>query len=273
MSGYLQRMAAAAVKPERRVHPFVRPLYEAASEPVNPPIGVVTERVTERGSEVARRQPSEATPAIPRAGEASDRPRTSETANSRVSGPPNQQGGEARRDRFQALLPEVAQESAASPGAALRPSRDEVAEDGAHERQSRNRRREDAEHSATRSFEPLVKEMQREAYEGADDVSPARKGEAGTNRAPSPVVRENSAKAEAFAVSGMRGTAELAAGRRLAQQAIARAAAQGNDEIRIHIGRIEVTAMPPATPRPVPAPRRRSQTLDEYLRQRNGRAG
>jgi hypothetical protein len=45
------------------------------------------------------------------------------------------------------------------------------------------------------------------------------------------------------------------------------------DEIQIHIGRIEVTAMPPAAPRPVAAPVRKTQTLDEYLRRGNGRAG
>jgi hypothetical protein len=45
------------------------------------------------------------------------------------------------------------------------------------------------------------------------------------------------------------------------------------DEIQIHIGRIEVIAMPPAAPRPVAAPARKTQTLDEYLRPKNGRTG
>jgi hypothetical protein len=63
----------------------------------------------------------------------------------------------------------------------------------------------------------------------------------------------------------------MAAGRRLAQQQ-ARAERQG-DEIQIHIGRIEVIATPPAAPRPMPVPARKSQTLDEYLRRGSGRAG
>ena len=45
------------------------------------------------------------------------------------------------------------------------------------------------------------------------------------------------------------------------------------DEIQIHIGRVEVIAMHPPAPRAVPAPVRKSQSLDEYLRGSNGRAG
>ena len=45
------------------------------------------------------------------------------------------------------------------------------------------------------------------------------------------------------------------------------------DAIQIHIGRIEVTAVQAAAPRPVAARARRSApTLDEYLRRRDGRA-
>jgi hypothetical protein len=44
------------------------------------------------------------------------------------------------------------------------------------------------------------------------------------------------------------------------------------DEIQIHIGRIEVTAVPPAPARPAAQPARKSLRLDEYLSGR-GRAG
>jgi len=46
---------------------------------------------------------------------------------------------------------------------------------------------------------------------------------------------------------------------------------RGSDEIQINIGRIEVTAMPPAA-RPAP-PKSKSLNLEEYLRRRNGRNG
>jgi hypothetical protein len=42
------------------------------------------------------------------------------------------------------------------------------------------------------------------------------------------------------------------------------------DEIQIHIGRIEVTAVPPPTPAPVRAPARKSISLDEYLKRKHG---
>jgi len=44
------------------------------------------------------------------------------------------------------------------------------------------------------------------------------------------------------------------------------------DEIQIHIGRIEVTAVPQAVPRPAPAPPSKSINLDEYLKRGRGRA-
>jgi hypothetical protein len=42
------------------------------------------------------------------------------------------------------------------------------------------------------------------------------------------------------------------------------------DEIQIHIGRIEVTAVPPPAPAPVRAPARKSISLDEYLKRKHG---
>ena len=44
------------------------------------------------------------------------------------------------------------------------------------------------------------------------------------------------------------------------------------DEIEIHIGRIEVTAVPQAVARPAAQPARKSLNLDEYLKRRNRRA-
>jgi hypothetical protein len=47
--------------------------------------------------------------------------------------------------------------------------------------------------------------------------------------------------------------------------------AQEPDEIQIHIGRIEVTAVPPAPARPEAKPAARSVSLAEYLKRRDGR--
>ena len=45
------------------------------------------------------------------------------------------------------------------------------------------------------------------------------------------------------------------------------------DKIEIHIGRIEVTAVPQEAPRPATARARKSLNLGEYLKRRDGRAG
>ncbi len=45
------------------------------------------------------------------------------------------------------------------------------------------------------------------------------------------------------------------------------------DDIRINIGRIEVIAVPPSSPRATPASIRKGLSLDEFLNRRNGRAG
>jgi hypothetical protein len=44
------------------------------------------------------------------------------------------------------------------------------------------------------------------------------------------------------------------------------------DEIQIHIGRIEVTAAPPAAVRPASKPERKALSLDDYLKRKRGRA-
>jgi hypothetical protein len=44
-------------------------------------------------------------------------------------------------------------------------------------------------------------------------------------------------------------------------------------DIQIHIGRIEVMAVAPPSPRPLPAPPQTSPSLSDYLNRRNGRPG
>jgi hypothetical protein len=61
-------------------------------------------------------------------------------------------------------------------------------------------------------------------------------------------------------------------GRRpLAREPHAPRAERQPDEIQIHIGRIEVTAVSAPAPRP-PRPPDKSVSLDDYLRRRGGRA-
>jgi hypothetical protein len=52
---------------------------------------------------------------------------------------------------------------------------------------------------------------------------------------------------------------------------LAQSAAREADEVRIHIGRIEVTAVAPAPARPAaPMPRHKAPSLEDYLKRRNG---
>jgi hypothetical protein len=52
---------------------------------------------------------------------------------------------------------------------------------------------------------------------------------------------------------------------------VERAQVVRSNDIQIHIGRIEVTAVPPPVAAPAPAPVRKTQTLEEYLSGGNGR--
>jgi len=52
-----------------------------------------------------------------------------------------------------------------------------------------------------------------------------------------------------------------------------RARREAGDDIQIHIGRIEVIAIPPPAPRPAAGTPHRRMSLDEYLNRRNGRTG
>ena len=66
------------------------------------------------------------------------------------------------------------------------------------------------------------------------------------------------------------GAAQATARRHSSQATVPTRPAQA-EEIQIHIGRIEVLAVPQAVPRPAAAPARKGLNLDEYLSRRNGR--
>lgn len=305
MSGYLQRMAATAVMPQRRVHPFVQPMFgkasQQASEPASQP--TVTERVSEATSQRVGETTRRVTGPVP--------PTVQDTA-AKVE---RQASEAARRERYEPLMAEASGESVGNspmvdfvergaPAAASFPVHDAAAKAAASGPQRRERQRDGAAEKVW-TFEPLMGEAVQEASGAGESFAhPTRDGGAVTKGAP---VRVETAKdgaptsahppdgeavakgirrlmypapdgksgmGEARGVGGLRSAAEMAAGRRLAQQQQARERAEHQgDDIQIHIGRIEVIAMPPAAPRPTPVPARKSQTLDEYLRRGSGRAG
>jgi hypothetical protein len=275
MSGYLQRMAATALRPKGRVHPFVETMYGAprsADAQLETATGRVVEPAQRLGGTARRVEP----PTVRGAAAKAERPA----------------GESSPRESYQPLLPETAGSSPAfgfaehaTPAVTSSAHRKTVPKDAASEPQRLNRRSDDQGAESEWSFEPLMGEVARAASGAASNFVPsAHDTEADANRQ-----RASSGFAELASqrldpspnsdqpvqpASGLRSAAKIAAGRRLAQQQQARERAeQHGDEIQIHIGRIEVIAMPPPAPRPIPVPVRKSQTLDEYLRRGSGRAG
>ena len=210
---------------------------------------------------------------------------------------PGKQPGEAeRRERYEPLMPQRRGESVANSSMAafvepVTPTvtgsaiREAAAMDGESGQQRRDRRSEDEEAQTEWKFEPLIaaSEAKKSLVQSPRDGQAVAKETPGGQRVSGefgePASRERDPSAGPGQVgmhlqpaSGSRSAAEIAAGRRLARLQQARAEQHG-DEIQIHIGRIEVTAMPPAAPRPMPVPARKTQTLDEYLRRGTGRAG
>jgi hypothetical protein len=89
----------------------------------------------------------------------------------------------------------------------------------------------------------------------------------------SPLVLERSAPRstpQALPAPPTRSAGQTQSNRGLARQQ--RPPPHDTDEIQIHIGRIEVTAVPPPPVKAAPAPTRKSPSLDEYLKRRPGRA-
>ena len=274
MRGYLQRIAACAVRPQPRMHPFVESIFPAARVE-SAPAPLVRSEMQAAAANVRASEPGDggegeveaaSKPVAPPAGAGAakgfgTRPNVPQVASAegRVAGPVA-----AGRESFRPLLPEVVQEMGAA-GDELR-KRTEGGGESARSADARSgdARSGDASSAGAWKFEPLVAEAGGEvAGQGVSES--ARSGDTAGFLHPA---RDGAPVDGARGVSRLRSAAQIAAGRRTAQPQ----AEQRGDEIQIHIGRVEVIAMPAVAPRAAPAPARKSQTLDEYLRQGRGRA-
>ncbi len=292
MSGYLQRMAGVA-RAQARVHPFVEGMYGERSQSVAPvaeiagQVPAVSEQRPAIGGRVGQRGAANPTHAG-ETGTARAPGVSGDPTSQKGDAHPNQQAGrgpldaghpvmgpaESEGERFEALLPEVAGKGAGF----VRPRQegeafgDGVAEGAKASHPLAMRLRKDGPPSAQGEaegwkFEPVVGETRYEGSHGA----PAALRPAGRDGA----VKDGAAGLLPPAHGDKAASNGAAVLRRLAQPTSQKRDVghpQG-DEIQIHIGRIEVIAMPPAAPRPAAVPARKTQTLDEYLRQRNGRTG
>jgi hypothetical protein len=258
MSGYLHRMAARALRPQPSVHPFVESIFSVPrrEDPVEP----LVQRVIPQ----------------PTAEQSSDAPQTSASP----VGPPVAQRTTTspREDRppFQPLLPQQVISAGLPPmRAAVNPKPSQAARPTAEA--TRKDHPETSPEVAFR-FEHIVSER-RSASEarvvpegiGAQEMRAAPEAaivsqahivpDDPARTALAPVVKRRLSPRSA----GLWPKQELAPASRTPQPPA--------DDIQIHIGRIEVVALPQPAPRPAPAPTRKGMNLDEYLSRRNGRSG
>ena len=224
MKGYLQRMAASAVRPQSGIHPLVGSIYAGASADAGSGLHE-EERWTTSSQPVDEERGARSEP---------DASPFRESAKSEVA----QRGVEwsateaSRRERridvqrapFRPLLAAAESESAESSG------HDSAANGGRQTRSGDGLEREDS--APESSFGALLPHESRSSLA----VSGVRR-----------------AKSDAF------------------QRSIP--AERETDRVEIHIGRIEVTAVPQEAPRPAPIRPRKSLDLGEYLKRRDGRTG
>ena len=235
MSGFLNRIAARAVRPQTSVHPFAESIYSVARQTGTSEAAGVHEALSAHGEQGAAQ--SMALPVDP-AGH------SEEALTSHSEMQTHQTVTVDDRRSIQPLLPrQVAGLADASKHSSP-----------------------DAQSSP------------------ADSLAASHRGFSGQGEGleyvpivPGPFARSNAP--EAGGVSSMQALEESIAAARSKQNAQAaqvsqdkHAASQG-DDVQIHIGRIEVVAVPQAPPRPAHSPARKGLSLEEYLRKRDGRAG
>ena len=232
MSGYLQRLARNAITPARSIHPAVGSIFSPPKDSMPAPLMEFEEIETVRNrAESVAQVP----PAVP--------PRTVHAPASPESearqGEPGRKEREPRPEAFRPIapLPRPSTTVVGTPRQTLPPSKELGSLPSLEAAQQAGIPVDDGD-----SYTPLLPPSTQTSDAGTELFNPSQ-----TNVSAAP-------KKESFA-----------APRRAA------ASSAEPDEIQIHIGRIEVTAVPQAAPRPAAVPASKSINLDEYLRRGRGR--
>jgi hypothetical protein len=267
MSGYLQRVTASAVRSQPRVHPFVESIFPASRR--EEPQAFVFQANTQPGTQMAEVPSTKAfTPVMPSNQPAPDSALSSDTAHPRPDPRPKLNPVES------VSTPATEPPALSTPGSVAFPVAT-ISADG-------------------NVFQPLLPHPGQRAQESNTSL-PALPA----TPAPGSAVRSSSSSRawiyESIVPQGVPMPSASAQGPRPAETAkqdlpgrtphinshraaapnapVRRAPQSQTDEIQIHIGRIEVIAVPPPAPRAVPAPARKALSLDEYLGRNGGRAG
>jgi len=230
MKGFLQRMAANAVRPQGGIHPLVGSIY--AGPTTRSPREVATETgVLEEERLVTDTQ-----------------------------SPPDE-------------IEDLPIDPDASPSGVRRK--------GEKTQRGGVRQAEDSRHQGRHmSFRPLVGEADahsagRGSYGTAADTETSGRSGAIVDREGNALLRTVDLKSESVVPGGALGPFAIHPAHRARLDASSRSAPveREGDKVEIHIGRIEVTAVPPEAPRPAAARPRKSLDLGEYLKRRDGRTG
>ena len=143
------------------------------------------------------------------------------------------------------------------------------------------RQAEDSRHQGRpTSFRPLMGEADvqsaaRSGYGTAADTEASDRSGAIFDREGNASLRTRDLKSESVLPGGSLSPFAIHSAHRARSDAFPRSAPveREGDKVEIHIGRIEVTAVPPEAPRPAATRPRKSLDLGEYLKRRDGRTG
>lgn len=249
MSGYLRRLVDSVLHSHETVHPRTGSLFAPHRSEANSPVELFGE------SEMLAAHPAGSeSSAVAEAAESVDTADTARQPTAR-SGHPRQ--SEARSDRSQSpLLPSVANE----------PVR--ASEEAVHEEVAQPARSEAQHDNVTRAIE----QPQRFAAPRAQHVVlDSKRGTSADGYVPLiPPTRNEDASARPEASKLSAGASKMRPASVNLPAERSHRAEREPDDIQIHIGRIEVTAVQPPAPRAPKAPDR-SISLDAYLERRNGK--
>jgi hypothetical protein len=281
MSGFLQRITGSAIRRQTNLHPLVAPVYAAARRDEAPALTfpeetqtvAATPREGPAGSTqtpdshifhkasfqppLANSAPLESTQEAAAAKHAGQRGDSSSNENSILS-----LLGNRAFQPLLARLPDSPQESGA---VSESPSEGVSAEFAARENTGYESSRSSKSASDSKAEAPAApRPWDYEPLIASGAPMPSRSVAEAQGPQPSEPVRFPS---ELEATSRRASARQTVSSSNASQM---RSPIQAED-IQIHIGRIEVIAVPPPSARPAAAPVRRGQSLDEYLRSSNGR--
>jgi hypothetical protein len=262
MSGFLQRIAAGAARPERNLHPQVGAMFEAVRREEIADKSTPLEGLTlANGAELAAKESL-----------------TDQRHGDLPGDKPQIEPARLQEPNVELLIPQYQREGRV-------PERDPTdhvlvgREARLRDRENRKKvesSREDATRPQVLSEKSAPSEETKQEAAGTEKISDTeplvlqrllvremaqKDASAGNVGAADPEPR---AQRDAFP--------RLAKGQNQERTQSPQRVESAMQDIEIHIGRIEVIAVPPPAPRVAAASPRRTMSLDDYLKQRNGRA-